>query len=102
MAQEDVGVSFVSSLAQITGADLAASVGPTGSVMLGGNWVRENQVGTIDADGLTSSAYSGLLLDDYAASTATQQVIMPLEGFVRAFGIQEQVINKLIVVMDRV
>ncbi len=36
MAQEDVGVSFVSSLAQITGADLAASVDPAGSVMRGG------------------------------------------------------------------
>lgn len=29
-------------------------------------------------------------------ATPTQQVIMPLEGFVRAFGMQEQVIKKLI------
>lgn len=29
-------------------------------------------------------------------ATPTQQVVMPLEGFVRAFGMQEQVIKKLI------
>lgn len=29
-------------------------------------------------------------------TTPTQQVVMPLEGFVRAFGMQEQVIRKLI------
>jgi hypothetical protein len=28
--------------------------------------------------------------------TPTQQVVMPLEGFVRAFGMQEQIIKKLI------
>lgn len=28
--------------------------------------------------------------------TPTQQVVMPLEGFMRAFGAQEQVIKKLI------
>jgi hypothetical protein len=29
-------------------------------------------------------------------ATPTQQVVMPMEGFVRAFGMQEQVIKKLI------
>lgn len=29
-------------------------------------------------------------------ATPTQQVVMPIEGFVRAFGMQEQVIKKLI------
>lgn len=29
-------------------------------------------------------------------ATPTQQVVMPLEGFARAFGMQEQVIKKLI------
>ena len=29
-------------------------------------------------------------------TTPTQQVVMPLDGFVRAFGMQEQVIRKLI------
>jgi len=29
-------------------------------------------------------------------ATPTQQVVMPLEGFVRAFGMQENVIKKLI------
>lgn len=29
-------------------------------------------------------------------ATPTQQVVMPMEGFVRAFGMQEQIIKKLI------
>ena len=29
-------------------------------------------------------------------ATPTQQVVMPLEGFVRAFGMQEQIIKRLI------
>jgi hypothetical protein len=29
-------------------------------------------------------------------ATPTQQVVMPMEGFVRAFGMQEQMIKKLI------
>jgi hypothetical protein len=29
-------------------------------------------------------------------ATPTQQVVMPMDGFVRAFGMQEQVIKKLI------
>jgi hypothetical protein len=29
-------------------------------------------------------------------ATPTQQVVMPLEGFVRAFGMQEQIVKKLI------
>lgn len=29
-------------------------------------------------------------------ATPTQQLVMPLDGFVRAFGMQEQVIKKLI------
>lgn len=29
-------------------------------------------------------------------ASATQQVVMPIEGFVRAFGMQEQVIKKLL------
>ena len=29
-------------------------------------------------------------------TTPTQQVVMPLDGFVRAFGMQEQVIRKLV------
>ncbi len=29
-------------------------------------------------------------------ATPTQQIVMPMEGFVRAFGMQEQVVKKLI------
>jgi Ca2+-binding RTX toxin-like protein len=60
VAQGDVGVSFVNSLAQITRADVAASDGVTG---LGGNWLLEQASGQIE----TTTFYSA----DYQSTLAT-------------------------------
>jgi len=43
------GMELITSLANYTGADVAASTDLTGSEALGGNWVFEKQVGTIEA-----------------------------------------------------
>ncbi|NEP57593.1 MAG: DUF4347 domain-containing protein [Symploca sp. SIO2G7] len=43
------GEQLISSLAQLTGADVAASTDLTGSEALGGNWVFEKQTGAIEA-----------------------------------------------------
>ena len=43
------GQYFVETLAQMTGADVAASDDLTGSAALGGDWILENTIGTIDA-----------------------------------------------------
>ncbi len=63
------------------------------------------------ADGIANIAITGPLIRiDFGVATPTttaegkqelrmaqtQQVVMPLEGFVRAFAIQEQIIKKLI------
>ena len=52
VAQGDVGVQFVTSLADLTGADVAASVDATGAAALGGDWVLEASVGQVDAAAL--------------------------------------------------
>ena len=48
VAESDKGAQFVSHLAQLTGADVAASTNATGAANLGGDWRLEYQTGTID------------------------------------------------------
>ncbi|MCX6847641.1 MAG: DUF4347 domain-containing protein, partial [Verrucomicrobia bacterium] len=48
IAESDKGAQFVSRLAQVTGADIAASTNATGAANLGGDWRLEYQTGIID------------------------------------------------------
>ncbi len=52
----DAGQSLVASLAQLTGADVAASDDPTGSALLGGDWDLEVRSGTIEATPFASAS----------------------------------------------
>ncbi|WP_225086769.1 putative Ig domain-containing protein [Pectobacterium colocasium] len=54
------GKAFISDLAALTGADVAASTDLTGSAALNGDWVLEAQVGNITTDlALTAATQSG-------------------------------------------
>ena len=55
VAQGETGQQFIQALAQITGADVAASDDLTGNVALGGDWVLEASTGAIEADIAISS-----------------------------------------------
>ncbi len=55
------GTQFVSTLAQLTGADVAASIDLTGAAALGGNWTLETHMGNIEASPLALTAYAGVL-----------------------------------------
>ncbi len=55
------GKALLSGLAQLTGADVAASVDATGAARLGGNWVLEAQSGTIETQALKLTGYDRLL-----------------------------------------
>jgi ELWxxDGT repeat protein len=61
---DGAGAAFVDRIAGLTGADVAASDDPTGSVALGGDWVLEKATGPIDVATLSPDAFGGLL--DYA------------------------------------
>ena len=52
LAKGDIGATFVSSLARVTSADVAASTDKTGSAKLGDNWVLETKTGLIEANTL--------------------------------------------------
>ena len=49
LAQGEAGLQFITSLAQYTGADVAASRDATGTSAQGGNWVLEDATGNIEA-----------------------------------------------------
>ena len=62
----ETGVNFIGKVAQLTGADVAASDDLTGAGAQGGNWVLESVTGVISAGGVvdqvTQSNYAGLLV----------------------------------------
>lgn len=79
VAQGDVGLQFVQSLANLTGADVAASVDVTGPATSGGDWELEYTAGNVVLPIHMSESWTGLLGDDYAATTATTGVV-PVGG----------------------
>ena len=62
VAQGDIGQSFINTLAQLTGADVAASTDLTGAASLGGNSILEANSGVINASSLDLNNYQNLLL----------------------------------------
>ncbi|TVT50032.1 MAG: DUF4347 domain-containing protein [Denitromonas halophila] len=58
VAGSPVGQAFLSELAALTGADVAASDDATGA---GGNWLLERQVGILDTATLNASSWQGTL-----------------------------------------
>ncbi len=75
VAQGDVGLQFIQSLAELTGTDVAASIDATGSAVFGGNWELEYATGNVNLPIQLSGSLTGLLGDDYAATTATTGVV---------------------------
>lgn len=61
VAQGEAGQSFIDQLAAITGADIAASINPTGNAEHGGDWVLESETGSIEAEVMTLGALQGVL-----------------------------------------
>ncbi|WP_189688244.1 cadherin domain-containing protein, partial [Pseudorhodoferax aquiterrae] len=74
VASDDAGRALVQGLADLTGADVAASTDATGAAALGGNWLLEMQTGHIEArlafDLQTQAQWQGLLATYTVTSTA--------------------------------
>lgn len=71
IAADEAGKSFLNVLAQVTGADIAASDDDTGAAALGGNWTLEATSGVVQTMALDGAQWSGSL---------AQIVINPLGG----------------------
>ncbi|MCQ8129988.1 DUF4347 domain-containing protein, partial [Methylomonas rivi] len=86
VAKGDVGNQFITALAALTGADVAASNDLTGTAALGGNWILETQTGSINVASQELS-YNDVLLettgtpgDDYLYGTDGDDTLIGLEG----------------------
>ena len=74
--------TLIADLAQVTGADVAASRDATGAAAIGGNWTLEAHAGKIDTKALDIADYQGLLTlitlsgsdADYTSTTIVKQV----------------------------
>ncbi len=70
IAQGEAGQAFISELAHLTGADIAASTNATGSAEKGGDWVLESTTGSIEAGVLAFSGYGEVLAAPTVTDTA--------------------------------
>ncbi|MBK1724537.1 DUF4347 domain-containing protein [Thiocystis violacea] len=61
VAEGDAGATFIERLAELTGADVAASDDATGAASLGGDWELEVQTGAIESLALDPTAYQAVL-----------------------------------------
>jgi large repetitive protein len=58
----EAGQKLIDALAAATGADIAASIDDTGSILRGGDWTLENRLGVIDGATLVARNWDGLLV----------------------------------------
>jgi len=79
------GEAFITELAHLTGADIAASTDATGAADLGGNWVLEVSTGAIEATALTVAGFNSLL----TAAPTVAITGLPAAGEVLHAGIHE-------------
>jgi Ca2+-binding RTX toxin-like protein len=71
VAQGDEGAQFIALLAQLTGADVAASTDLTGEAALGGDWVLEASTGAIESAGVALNAQASDAIGVLANITGT-------------------------------
>ncbi len=58
---DEAGQQLMNALAAATGADIAASIDDTGSILRGGDWTLENRLGNVESASLVARDWDGLL-----------------------------------------
>jgi len=71
VAQGDAGAQFIALLAQLTGADVAASTNITGDGQAGGDWTLEASTGSIESTGADLTAQSRSAIGSLAVLSGT-------------------------------
>ena len=73
-AKTELGDATAHKLADLTGASVAASIDATGSAELGGNWVLEDHIGTINVKEIKVTNWEGLLAKTNTTAWSTPVV----------------------------
>lgn len=83
VAEGEAGQAFVERIAELTGADVAASDDMTGAEQLGGNWIFEYTTGVIETQALFSAGhtvYDALLADLTFTDESKSAILTSLEN----------------------
>ncbi|WP_413172043.1 DUF4347 domain-containing protein [Anabaena azotica] len=79
LAENAQGISLLQNIADVTGADIAASTDKTGNAALGGDWVLEENIGIIEASSLEITNYNSVF-DTLISATQTQTIRQGLQS----------------------
>ncbi|MEM7701934.1 MAG: DUF4347 domain-containing protein, partial [Pseudomonadota bacterium] len=80
------GQLLIDRLAAVTGADIAASVDDTGSILRGGDWTLESRLGVIEATTLSAENWDGLLAPINISAPANSLTVRDSNGNIIATG----------------
>ncbi|MBV7267540.1 Ig-like domain-containing protein, partial [Erythrobacter ani] len=80
------GQELLDNLAAITGADIAASIDDTGTILRGGDWTLESRLGVVEAEALTADNWYGLLMPTTISAPDDSLTVRDENGNVLAQG----------------
>lgn len=83
---DDAGQQLMNALAAVTGADIAASIDDTGSIVRGGDWTLENRLGSIEAASLVARDWDGLLAPAAISAPRDSLTVRDANGNIVASG----------------
>ncbi len=80
------GQQLMNALAAATGADIAASIDDTGSILRGGDWTLENRLGSVEAASLVARDWDGLLAPTSISAPNDSLTVRDANGNIVASG----------------
>ncbi|MDC7717522.1 DUF4347 domain-containing protein, partial [Vogesella sp. DC21W] len=84
VASSQQGAVFISELASLTGADIAASSDATGAASLGGDWNLEVHSGQLETAAIDATGYGGLLATPVNGDTTFNSITDPYVEYARS------------------
>ncbi|MEP6340822.1 Ig-like domain-containing protein, partial [Parasphingorhabdus sp.] len=83
---DDAGRQLMNALAATTGADVAASIDDTGSILRGGDWTLENRLGQVETASLVARDWDGLLAPTSISAPNNSLTVRDANGTVISTG----------------
>lgn len=77
---DEAGQQLMNALAAVTGADIAASIDDTGSMLRGGDWTLENRLGQVESASLIARDWDGLLATTSISVQSGQPTVVDGNG----------------------
>ncbi len=86
VGDDEAGQQLMNALAATTGADIAASIDDTGSILRGGDWTLENRLGVVESASLVARDWDGLLAPTSISAPNDSLTVRDANGNIVASG----------------